>query len=131
MITRFVAEGSRSVSRLCLTLRVRSRVGDWEEEYHAWIGSKTQCHQPSWYRLPSSAAMDSVHWVNCEQREKGGLAYRNKNCLIFQKRFHEGSIGHSSTMHDKRGIQFISILRFNFALEKILPRAMKVKILEK
>lgn len=129
MITRFVAEGSRNVSRLCFTLRARFRVSDWEG-YHAWIGSKTQCHQPSWYRLPSSAAMDSVHWVNCEQREKGGFAYRNKNCLIFQKRFHEGSIVHSSAMHDKRGIQFISILLFNFALEKILLRT-KVKILQK
>ena len=64
--------------------------------------------------------MDSVHWVNCEQREKGGLAYRNKNCLISLKRFHERSIVHM--MHDKRGIQFISILLFNFALEKILQK---------
>lgn len=35
---------------------------------------------------PPRPHMDSVHWVNCEQREKGGLAYRNKNCLlVFQK----------------------------------------------
>lgn len=57
------------------------------EGYCAWIGSKTQCHQPSWYRLPSSAAHGfSALGQFASSAKKAGSRTENKNCLlVFQK----------------------------------------------
>lgn len=76
----------------------------------------TQCCVPGIGYPSLGATMDPEHWVNCKQREKGGLASRNKNCLILHGVFARATANFLdenrrwllSLAYDKRRIQFTS-----------------------